>query len=327
MLERGTLPVTMNITRRRGAIAFFVTLGICLVGLAVALNVGWIIVNVNERRLALLVLGIILFGVLIAGMVLNTIFLVREIRRNERQDSFLNAVTHELKTPIASIRLYLDTLERRPLDEAQRQEFYSRMREDNDRLLATVEQILRAGEAGAKGVQRNTKARMPVDLRALTTACLAETVRRHHLAATAVELRDETDGAALVVSGDAESLRTALLNLLDNSVKYSPAGVHIVAELTAVRGSAVMLRITDTGVGIPPGQLRRVFHRFYRVGGGAIAKVKGTGLGLFIVRAIVREHGGDISAQSHGEGRGTTMTLHLPLAKTLRRPENDERYA
>ena len=303
----------MNITRRRGAIAFFITLGICLVGLAVALNVGWIIVNVNERRIALVVLGIILFAVLIAGLVLNTIFLVREIRRNERQDSFLNAVTHELKTPIASIRLYLDTLQRRPLDDGQRQEFYSRMREDNDRLLATVEQILRAGEAGAKGVQRNLKARMPVDLRALTTACLVETVRRHHLAADAVALRDGTEGASLNVSGDAESLRTAILNVLDNAVKYSPAGVHIVAEFTAVRRSSVTLRITDTGVGIPPGQLRRVFHRFYRVGGGAIAKVKGTGLGLFIVRAIVRQHGGDVSAQSYGDGRGTTITLQFPL--------------
>src|SRR5882724_3986011 len=137
----------MNITRRRGAISFFVILGICLVGLAVLLNVGWIIVIVNTRRIAALVLGIIFFMVLIAGLILNTIFLVREIRRNERQDSFLNAVTHELKTPIASIRLYLETLQRRPLEEAQRQHFYRIMLEDADRLLGTVEQVLKAGEA------------------------------------------------------------------------------------------------------------------------------------------------------------------------------------
>ncbi len=302
----------MNITRRRGAVAFFITLGICLVGLAVALNVGWIILNVHQRRIAFLVLGIILFGILIAGMILNTTFLVREIRRNERQDSFLNAVTHELKTPVASIRLYLDTLQRRPLDEVQRQEFYSRMREDNDRLLSTVEQILRAGEAGAKGVQRNLKARMPVDLRALTTACLDETVRRHHLFPDAVRLDDQTHGAEVMVRGDADGLRSAVLNVLDNAVKYSPAGVHVTAELTAVRGGEILLRITDTGVGIPPAQLRRVFHRFYRVGSHAVAKVKGTGLGLFIVRAIARQHGGDATAQSHGEGRGTTITLQLP---------------
>lgn len=303
----------MNITRRRGAIAFYISLGICLVGVAIALNVGWIIVNVTERRVALLILGVVFFAVIIAGLVLNTIFLVREIRRNERQDSFLNAVTHELKTPIASIRLYLDTLQRRTLEEHQRQEFYTRMREDNDRLLATVEQILRAGQAGAKGVTKNTKALLPVDLRATLQSCLQETVRRHHLQETAVRLEDRTPGDALFVLGDADSLRTALLNILDNAVKYSPHGVDIAAELTAPRYGVVTLRITDTGIGIPPGQLKRVFHRFYRVGGPTLSKVKGTGLGLFIVRSIARQHGGDATAQSHGEGRGTSITLQLPL--------------
>ena len=187
------------------------------------------------------------------------------------------------------------------------------MREDNDRLLATVEQILRAGEAGAKGVRRNLTARMPVDLRALTAACLEETVRRHHLSPDAVHLDDQTHGTETFIRGDSESLRTALLNIMDNSVKYSPAGVHITAELSTIRRGDLTLRITDTGAGIPPAQLSRVFHRFYRGGGSAIAKVKGTGLGLFIVRAIARQHGGDATAQSHGEGRGTTITLHLPL--------------
>ncbi len=307
----------MNITRRRGTIAFFITLGICLVGLAVALNVGWIIVNVTERRVAFMVIGILFFAVIIAGLVLNTIFLVREIRRNERQDSFLNAVTHELKTPIASIRLYLDTLQRRPLEEAQRQEFYSRMREDNDRLLATVEQILRAGEAGAKGLKRNLKARLPIDLRSLTQSCLEETVRRHHLPPEAVQFDDRTTGKPAHVLGDADALRTALLNILDNSVKYSPNGVHITTELSTPRFNNVTLRITDQGVGIPASHLGRVFHRFYRVGGTSLAKVKGTGLGLFIVRSIIRQHGGDVTAQSHGEGRGTTITLQLPLMTTV----------
>lgn len=307
----------MNITRRRGAIAFYITLGVCLVGLAVALNVGWIILNVTERRVAFLVLGVIFFAVIIAGLVLNTIFLVREIRRNERQDSFLNAVTHELKTPIASIRLYLDTLQRRPLEEAQRQEFYSRIREDNDRLLATVEQILRAGEAGAKGLKRNLKSRLPVDLRSLTQSCLEETVRRHHLAPEAVQFEDQTSGKTTHILGDADALRTALLNILDNAVKYSPNGVHITAELSTPRFNNVTLRITDQGVGIPTAHLGRVFHRFYRVGGTSLAKVKGTGLGLFIVRSIIRQHGGDVTAQSNGEGRGTTITLQLPLMTTV----------
>ncbi len=308
-----TIYPAMNITRRRGAIATFVTLGICLTGLAVALNVGWIILNIHQLHIVYYVLGIIFFGVLIAGLVLNTIFLVREIRRNERQDSFLNAVTHELKTPIASTRLYLETLQRRPLEDAQRQEFYTRMMEDSDRLLSTVEQILRAGEANAKGVVKSGKTKLPVDLRQLTQDALAETVRRHHLASTTLRLVDEAPNREVFVAGEAQGLRTALLNILDNAVKYSPAGVDITAELSVLRETTAMLRITDTGVGIPPDHLKRVFHRFYRVANRESARIKGTGLGLFITRAIARQHGGDASAQSYGPGLGTTITLQLPL--------------
>src|SRR6476659_767946 len=135
----------MSITSRRRAIAFSLTLGICLIALAVALNVGWIILNWREG--VLLFLGAIFFLLIIAGLVLNTTFLVREIRRNEQHDSFINAVTHELKTPIASIRLYLETLQRRELSDSQRQEFYGLMLSDSDRLLGTVEQVLKAGRA------------------------------------------------------------------------------------------------------------------------------------------------------------------------------------
>src|ERR1700693_2612072 len=112
----------MRITGRAKKIAFFVTLGACLVGLAVALNVTWVVLNWREG--GPLVLGIIFFVWIIAGLIVYTIFLVREIHKNEQQDSFLNAVTHELKTPIASIRLYLETLQTRQLTEAQHQDFY-----------------------------------------------------------------------------------------------------------------------------------------------------------------------------------------------------------
>src|SRR5687768_4224953 len=130
--------------RRRKTAIFFLILGISLSVLAVALNVGWILLSV--RQVALLVLGVIFFALIITGLILNTIFLVREIRRNEQHDAFLNAVTHELKTPIASIKLYLETLKTRELDEAKRAEFYDIMLKDSDRLLNTVEQVLRAGK-------------------------------------------------------------------------------------------------------------------------------------------------------------------------------------
>src|SRR5467141_2505890 len=138
----------MRISSRRRAIAFFVVLGVCLVLLAVGLNVGWIILNWREG--VLLFLGVIFFALLIAGMIVNTSFLVREIRRNEQHDAFINAVTHELKTPVASIRLYLQTLQTRDIDDVKRQEFYRIMVEDTDRLLGTIEPVLRAARVGAK---------------------------------------------------------------------------------------------------------------------------------------------------------------------------------
>ena len=299
----------MNLTRRRGAIAFFITLGVCLTVLAVALNVTW--VHINGRRIALDVLGVFLFAILIAGVVLNTVFLVREIRRNERQDSFLNAVTHELKTPIASVRLYLDTLQRHPVDESQRQHFYAIMRSDTDRLLATVEQVLKAGELGQRErVQRRSR----IELTPLVAECIAITLNRHHLAADAIQLDDVPGDVRLFVSANPEDLRTAVLNLLDNAVKYSPQGVNVRCRLSIKDYTWAVLSISDTGIGIQAHDLRRIFKRFYRVASNDRVKIKGTGLGLFLVRTIARQHGGDVRAISEGQGKGSTMILKLPLA-------------
>jgi signal transduction histidine kinase len=299
----------MNINRRRGTVAIFITLGVLLTGLTVFLNITWIIHN--EGHLALLVLGIIFFAILVAGVVLNTIFLVREIRRNERQDSFLNAVTHELKTPIASIRLYLETLQRRPVDEAQRQQFYSIMLADSDRLLATVEKVLKAGQLGQKQRQQN---RALIDLEPLVTDCISITLQRHHLSSDAIVLEPVPGAVRLRVMGIAEDLRTAVLNLLDNAVKYSPDGVHVRCSLAITHYTWATLRITDTGVGLPADQNKRIFRRFYRVPGRTMQRIKGTGLGLFLVRNIARQHGGDAVAESPGLNQGTTVTLTLPLA-------------
>src|ERR1700686_3075398 len=132
----------------RKSIAFFITLGSCLVALAVTLEFGWVVQN--WRTGVLLILGVLCFAVIISGVVLNTIFLVREIRRNEQHDTFINAVTHELKTPVTSIRLYLQTLQTREIDEVKRKEFYRIMLDESERLLGTVEQVLKAGEAGLR---------------------------------------------------------------------------------------------------------------------------------------------------------------------------------
>jgi signal transduction histidine kinase len=298
----------MRITSRRKAIAFFVTLGVCLAALAVAVGSGWIILNWREG--VKVFLGVIFFGAIIAGIILNTIFLVREIRRNEQHDSFINAVTHELKTPITSIRLYLQTLQRREIDQTQRREFYRLMLDDTDRLLGTVEQVLKAGEAGHKRTARRPAA---VDFSGLVRECVEVARTSHHLQPDALRFEQTLgNGSAASVVGDSEDLRTAVSNVLDNAIKYSAGAVDVSVRLEIPDEKHVTLQVRDHGMGIPADELKRIFKRFYRVPGRLQANVKGTGLGLFIVRAIASKHGGRVFAESEGEGRGTTVILELP---------------
>ena len=299
----------MRIGGRRKSVVFFLTFGICLVVLALALNVGWILLN--WRQVALLVFGIVFFAVIITGLVLNTTFLVREIRRNEQHDAFINAVTHELKTPLASMRLYLETLKSRDVPEARRQEFYDIMLADGDRLLHTVEQVLQAGRTAQKKRALNLS---HVELGRLVRECLELARLRHGLDADAIRYVEspETEGAA--VNGDSEELRAAVSNLLDNAVKYSDKDVHVEVEVAPLDERTLAVRVRDTGIGIHRNQLKRIFKRFYRVPGQFMVRFKGTGLGLFIVRSIVERHGGRVYAESEGLGRGSTFTIQLPRA-------------
>lgn len=300
----------MLASTRRKSIIFFISLSALLIVLAVALNVGWIFLN--WREVALLVFGAIFFVAIIAGMVLNTIFLVREIRRNEQHDSFINAVTHELKTPIASIRLYLETLQTRTVSTEKRQEFYSIMVADTDRLLTTVEQVLRAGQMGHRRRQLNLSL---IDLGTLTQECLALAQTRYRLAQDSLTYHETlNNGHRPVIKGDGEELRAALSNLIDNAIKYSDQQVHVTVTVAEEIKNQLSIKVKDEGIGIPSAQLKRIFKRFYRVPGQVMARVKGTGLGLFIVQSIVERHGGKVKAESDGEGRGSTFTIQLPKA-------------
>lgn len=299
----------MQITSRRKAVAFAIVLGACLVATAIVLNISWII---HWREIVPLVLGIIFFAILIAGVVWNTIFLVREIRRNEQHDSFINAVTHELKTPVASIRLYLETLQSRSLDEAQRKKFYEIMLDDTDRLMATVEQVLRASKVVHKRGQEHWQ---EIDLAELTAECVEVSRLRNHLSPDEMRIENHfVSQDESVVRGELDDLRTAITNLLENAVKYSPQQ-KLIKVVMISEGGQSMVRVADKGVGIPRSELKRIFKRFYRVPLRAIAKVKGTGLGLFIVRAIAERHGGAAWAESDGEGKGATVTIRLPRVR------------
>jgi len=295
---------------RRKSIVFFITLGACLVALAVTQNILWVVIN--WRTGVMLILGVLFFALIIAGVVLNTIFLVREIRRNEQHDTFINAVTHELKTPVASIRLYLQTLQSRDIDEAKRLEFYKVMLADSDRLQNTIEQVLRAAATGRAGRHLN---RTRIDLSEVVHDCLALASRRHHLPEDALHFAQSLpEGETASVIGDLDELKAAVSNLLDNAIKYSGSRISVLVEIARSDAKHLAIRVTDQGVGISSEELKRIFRRFYRIPGAVATRVKGTGLGLFIVRSVAEKHGGRAFAESSGTGRGSTFTLQLPAA-------------
>jgi signal transduction histidine kinase len=289
---------------RQGSKIFFAAFGTVVVVGAVALSLGWIVLN--WRTGVLLVSGVLLFGLVITGVVLNTIFLIREIRRNEQHDAFINAMTHELKTPVASMRLYLQTLQTRDIEDTKRREFYDIMLADSDRLMGTIEQVLRA----ARTSQTKQLNRTRVDLRALVQECVQIARVRHHLPEDALEYRFSVEQAT--VSGDLEELKAAVSNLLDNAIKYSGKTVEVIVELVQSETTRLAIRVKDNGIGMAQSDLKRIFKRFYRIPNTMALRVKGTGLGLFIVRSVAERHGGRAWAESEGANRGSTFTLELP---------------
>lgn len=297
----------MVVAGRQKSIAFFIALGVGLISVILLLYIGWVLLNWKNG--ILLFLGALLLIMIISGVVLNTIFLVREIRRNAQHDAFINAVTHELKTPVASVRLYLETLQTRPVDEAKRKEFYRIMLDDSERLLATIEQVLRTGRIGASSRKLNLER---MDLDAVVEECLARARKLYHAPPEALEYHP---GPAVAVLGDPDDIRAAVSNLIDNAVKYSGNQIKVTVDTSKVDGKYVAVRVRDRGVGIPKAQLKQIFKRFYRVPGPLATRVKGTGLGLYIVRSVAKRHGGRVWAESEGPGHGSTFVLQLPVVK------------
>jgi signal transduction histidine kinase len=304
---------------QRRSLGIPLALGGVLLLLVLALAVGWQLLVWSGARpesgglaredWTLLVLGAVSFLLIAAGLVWLWAWLVREIGVNQRQRAFLDAVTHEMRTPLASLQLHVDTLDRHDPDRTRRHEFLARMRGDIERLDRTVQQVLTAARAEESG-RRARLARVP--LHALLDECIAELRARHGLPEGAVRL--ELAGEA-VVRGDPGELAVVFRNLLDNAVKYSDAPIEVCVRAAPVGEGKLRVEISDRGIGIPSGELQKIFGRFYRVGRDVQRAAAGLGLGLFIVRNLVRRQGGGIVARSEGAGQGSRFVVTLRMAR------------
>jgi signal transduction histidine kinase len=300
----------MRSTRTIRSLSVPIVLASIAVPLSITLLVGWTLLVVHSAELPenrwLLVFGALAFVVIMAVLVTFAIFLVRELLEVRRQASFIDSVTHELKSPLASLKLCLETLGREGIDQQQRQVLHGMMAEDVARLNSFIDDILQAS--------RLTHDRVEVEL---TDVDLGELVKRSAAAAT---LRAKVPSEAIQldvdsgthVSADRAALEIIVKNLIDNALKYSPNPPKVWVRTRRRAGGETVLEVQDRGIGIPRKHLKRVFHRFYRVNSEAVRARRGTGLGLFVVSALVRNLGGRIEADSDGEDHGTTFRVILP---------------
>ena len=277
------------------------------------LTVGWVLLNVFTALdkphtagwyWAFLAVGSTFILLLIVGVVLYLTLSLKAINLNRRQSNFIDSVTHELKSPLASMKLYLQTLGRRQVSQAQRETFRRFMREDLDRLDRLISHILDAGRLDAEPVEGETQ---NVALAELLKVCGESVCLSYHVAPTTIQWQLQP----CVVRARYVDLELIFRNLLDNAVKYAGPDPQVQVTLTAANGKAIA-RIADNGKGIAPESRRKVFGRFFRLGNELEREKPGTGLGLFIVRTVVRKLRGRIRVHDRDDGGGTVFEVVLP---------------
>jgi signal transduction histidine kinase len=251
--------------------------------------------------------GIISLVIVMSVVIMFSVFLMREIVEVRRQQTFIDSVTHELKSPLAAIKLCLDTLAREQLSQLQREELRQMMLTDVERLSVFVDDILEASRI-AHG--RRTQSWTSVNVPDLVRHSVDAIQKRYNLDESAFLIEMP---ASLTITTDPTALETVLKNLLDNAVKYSPAPPHVQVSVRPDSQGQVELNVTDRGIGIEKIHLKRVFRRFYRIPSDEVYARSGTGLGLYVVAALVRNLGGSIEAHSEGMNQGTSMRMRLPL--------------
>jgi signal transduction histidine kinase len=301
------------LARRVPSLSLPIVMASVTVALSIALLVGWTLIILRNWQLAqvtdnvwLLVSGILSFVVIATVLVLFVVFLAREITEVRRQDSFVDSVTHELKSPLASLYLCLQTIERRELAEDQKRKLIEMMLDDVDRLSGFVDDVL---EASRVAYGRRVYELRPIDVTELVRKSSERLEKRYRERQPTITVECD-DG--LILHTDATAIETIVMNLLDNAVKYSGDDAKISVRCWLHVNGKARLEVTDNGIGLEPKMKKRIFERFVRGHGEEVRQRRGTGIGLYVVSSLAKTLGGRVWAESPGLGSGSTMTVELP---------------
>lgn len=292
--------------RKRRRLRVPLTLNVVLMSLNVVLMVVWIVLLAQFKSWATLTVGTIAFSLILIGLVFYMVLTIKEIRLNQRQSNFVDSVTHELKSPIASLRLYLETLQMRKLDDERRAEFYNVMETELGRLDQLISHLLEVGRLDAIGQESEPE---DIELETLLRKC-AESACAHHKCAVEDVFHFEVQPA--IIRGRRLVLEMIFRNLLDNAIKYSAEKPHVEVQVEIRSRGRVVTRISDNGEGVEPEIRKKIFQMFYRAGSELERTQKGTGLGLYIVRTLTHLLKGHVSVHDKPDGQGSIFEVELP---------------
>lgn len=280
----------------------------------VVLIVGWVLLavfgamNANDNAnvyWAVLTIGSSLFVLLLAGVIVYLVFAIKSVNLNRRQSNFVDSVTHELKSPIASLKLYLQTLKRQQVSEEERGNFVKYMLEDVERLDTLITHLLAVGNIDQSSATKDLEA---IQFDELVRSVVESVCSRHRLDSANLNLNLQS----CVVQSNRVDLDMIISNLIDNAIKYANDNPKVAVQLRSTPLEAV-LRVSDNGPGVPRHLRRKIFGRFVRLGSELEREKPGTGLGLYIVTTLVKSMGGRIDVTDSKLG-GALFTVKLPLS-------------
>jgi len=297
--------------RKRRFPVLSVTLSAVLMVINVALMVFWIVLLSRHSGSGALTFGTVAFALVFMGLSIYLFLSIKERRLYHRQTNFVDSVTHELKSPIASLRLYLETLRMRRLDAEQQAEFYSTMERELARLDALIDQLLEVARLDVIGEQASDLE--PVEMEDLLRSA-SDTVCARHGCVGGEVFHFDLEPAQ--ISASPTVLSMIFGNLLDNAVKYGGEPPLVEVSVRRDASGRVVTRISDNGPGVPPELRKRIFRLFYRGGDERQRRKKGAGLGLYIANTLVRKLHGKLQVHTRGEGGGSAFEVQLPGSGT-----------